>query len=138
MKTTNIIQKLIPSLINISAVAMIASPLFLLNWSFASLKIILMILFFSYNLLFLIFFKNRDLGMMVVKTYWKDEYPLLNKLIYIVLYTASFSTLIFWIWFPFDLLLINLLLIQLPCILLTGTTLHGYLAGKMVTVVKDD
>ena len=65
---------------------------------------------------------------------WKEEYPLLNQFIHAVLYTLSFSTLLFWIYFPFDLFLVNILLIQLPSILLTGSTLHGYLAGKMTTI----
>ena len=136
MKQTNIIQKLIPSLINIIVVAILVSPLFILHWPYGLIKLILVILFFLYNLFFLAFFKNRDLGMIIAKTYWEKEYPLVNKLIYTIFYTGSFATLIFWIWFPMDLLLINMIFLQLPSILLTGTTLHGYLAGKMVTVVK--
>lgn len=138
MKTTGIIQKSIPSLINVIVVIALASPFYLIDKSYGMFKIILIIFFFGYNLFFLIFYKNRDLGMMIARTYWNEEYPVQNKLIYIVLYTASFATLVYWIWFPFDLLLINLIFFQLPCVLLTGTTLHGYIAGNMVTVSKDN
>jgi len=72
--------------------------------------------------------------MMIVKTYWKEDYPKINQIIYAVLYTASFATLFIWIWFPFDLFLFNMIFLQLPCVLLTGTTLHGYLSGGMTTV----
>ena len=74
--------------------------------------------------------------MMILNIHWKEKYPLKNQLIHSVLYTASFSTLLFWVWFPLDLFLINMLLLQLPTILLTGTTFHGYLSGNMVTVKK--
>ena len=30
----------------------------------------------------------------------------------------------------------NILLLQLPCILLTGTTFHGYLSGNKYSVIK--
>jgi len=92
--------------------------------------------FFLYNLFFMAFFKNRDLGMMIAKTYWEKDYPIVNQIIYAFLYTGSFATLFIWIWFPFDLFLFNMLFIQLPCILITGTTLHGLLSGRMITVTK--
>lgn len=52
-------------------------------------------------------------------------------ILYTFLYSLSFSTIVIWIFYPFDLLLFNLLFIQLPTVLLTGTTLHGYLSGRM-------
>jgi hypothetical protein len=69
--------------------------------------------------------------MIILNISWKEEYPLKQQIIYTFLYSLSFSTIVIWIFFPFDLLLFNLLCIQLPTVLLTGTTLHGYLSGKM-------
>jgi len=137
MKQTSIIQKIIPSIINVVFVFLVTSPVFLINPSYSLMVLVWVITFFLYNLFFLIFFENRDLGMMIVKTHWKKDYPVLNQLLYAILYTASFATLFIWIWFPLDLFLINMLCLQLPCMLLTGTTLHGYIAGKMTTVVKN-
>jgi hypothetical protein len=69
--------------------------------------------------------------MIILGIKWKEEYSLKQQLIYVFLYSLSFSTIVIWIFFPFDLLLFNLLFIQLPTVLLTGTTLHGFLSGRM-------
>ena len=72
--------------------------------------------------------------MILVKTYYDHERTIAQKLLYACLYTLSFSTLIFYIWFPFDLLLINLVVIQLPFILKFGNTFHGFLSGNVKTI----
>lgn len=134
MKQTDIFQKLIPSIINVFVVFIITIPVLLIRHSYSSMIVIWVWTFFLYNLFFIIVFKNRDLGMMIVKTYWKKDYPIANQLLFAILYTLSFATLFIWIWFPFDLFIFNMVCVQLPFVLLTGTTLHGYLSGKMVTV----
>lgn len=128
---TNALEKLMVSVINTFFVVLISSPFYYIYGFNLKYKIILILLFLFYNLLFIFVSKNRCLGMILLKVYWKKDYPLLNQLVYAFLYTASFSTIVIWIFFPFDLLLINLLFLQLPCVLITGTTLHGYLSGKM-------
>ena len=135
METTSVLQKLIPSIINVSIVFLLASPFLFMKLPLAKKRLILIGLFLLYNLFFLIFFDSRDIGMMIVKTYWKDSYPIINQLIYAILYTGSFATLVCWIRYPFDLFIFNMLCLQLPCILLTGTTLHGHLSGNMVTII---
>ncbi|MEI6498515.1 MAG: hypothetical protein WCO23_00985 [bacterium] len=134
MKVTNIYQKLLPSVINVLVVFVFLLPLRWVNFPIWEKGIVAVIIFFAYTLIFLIFNRNRDLGMIVVGTYWKEKYPVWQHLIFNILYTASFATLIIWIWFPFDLFLTNMILLQLPSVLLTGTTFHGLLSGKMVTV----
>ncbi len=130
-KNTNAIQKLSVSIINTFFVVLLSIPFyFLLGWGLY-FRLVLVFLFFLYNLSFIFITKNRCLGMILMNIYWKEEYSLVNQVIYVFLYTLSFSTIVIWIYFPFDLLLFNLLLIQLPCVLLTGTTLHGFLSGKM-------
>ena len=69
--------------------------------------------------------------MRIINAEWEDEYSLKRKLLYSFLYTLSFSTFLIWIWFPFDLLILNLLLLQLPFVLITGRTVHGYFAGMV-------
>lgn len=138
MKTrkTSMIEKLMPSVVN-AIIALAVSLPFLYCFGFTlRYKLILILIFWLYNLAFIIFNKNRDLGMMVVGTYWEENYPLKNQLIYSVLYTLSFATIVIWIWFPFDLLLINLIFFQLPTVLTKKTTLHGYLSGNMATLKK--
>jgi len=134
MKKTNLFEKALPSLINLVVVALLSIPLIWTPWDIITKKICIIGLFFIYNLLFLFFNKNRCLGMIIVDTYWKKEYSLKNKLIFLILYALSFSTLFFWIFFPLDLFLVNMLFLQLPMILIKGTTFHGYLSGQMVTV----
>lgn len=61
------------------------------------------------------------------------KYTYAQKSIYSILYTASFATLFFYIFFPLDIFLVNMLCVQLPLIRMTGTTLHGFLSGNMRT-----
>ena len=135
MRKTTVIEKLIPSAINALIVFCISAPLFyvmpILYW-----KISVISIFFAYNLIFLFYNDNRCLGMMLYGTHWKKKVHFNHELLYIVLYTASFSSVFMQIWFPFDILLINLLIIQLPTILITGTTLHGYLSGEKSSIIK--
>lgn len=135
METTSVLQKLIPSVINVLIVFLLASPFLSMKLPLAKKRLILIGLFLLYNLFFLIFFESRDIGMMIVGTYWKENYPIISQLIYAILYTGSFATLVYWIWYPFDLFIFNMLCLQLPCVLLTGTTLHGYLSGGMATII---
>jgi len=134
MRPTNLFEKILPSLINLAAVVLLSIPVVWNQTDIVTKKIYIIFIFFSYNLLFLFFNKNRCLGMMIVGTYWEKDYPLKNKLLWLILYTLSFSTLFFWLFFPFDLFVINLLFLQLPTILTKRTTLHGFLSGQMATV----
>lgn len=77
---------------------------------------------------------RRSLGMRFLGIEWAKEYPIKNHITFACLYSLSFATIIVWIVFPFDLLLINLLFVQLPMVLRTGYTLHGFLSGKMYGV----
>lgn len=136
-KNTNALQKLSVSIINVLFVLLLSIPVYLI-WGFGlEYKIMLVAIFLVYNLFFVFVTKNRCLGMIILNIYWKEEYPLKNKMIYVFLYTLSFSTSVIWIFFPFDLLLVNLLLIQLPFVLKTGSTAHGYFSGKMSGYVKN-
>ena len=76
------------------------------------------------------FNQNRCLGMMLFGTTWSRSKKKGHEHLFIILYTVSFSSLFFSIWFPFDLFLVNILLLQLPSILLTKTTFHGFLSGN--------
>jgi hypothetical protein len=130
-KNTNAIQKLSVSILNTLFVAILSIPFYFLYGFSTTYRILLVLIFFLYNLSFVFLTKNRCLGMILLGIKWKEEYTLKQQLIYIFLYSLSFSTIVIWVFFPFDLLLSNLLFIQLPTVLLTGTTLHGYLSGKM-------
>jgi hypothetical protein len=131
-QNTNALQKLSVSVINTLFVVLLSIPFyFLFHGITIEYRITLVILFFLYNLSFIFLTKNRCLGMILLNIQWKEEYTLKNQIIYVFLYSLSFSTIVIWIFFPFDLLLFNLLCIQLPCVLKTGTTLHGYLSGKI-------
>ena len=134
MKNTNIFQKIFPSIIN-ALIIFIISPLLLVHTDkYVDRKYIYIGLFFICCMFFQIFNKNQDLGMFLAGTKWKKDYPFKNQLIYNILYTLSFATLFFRVHFFLDVFLVNMLMIQLPFVLVTGTTAHGYFAGKMVTV----
>jgi hypothetical protein len=135
MRRTRILEKLLPSVINVLVTFILSLPFLsfsnLLTW-----KVSIISIFFLYNVFFLIFNNNVCLGMIVCGTTWKTKASFTNELLYIVLYTFSFSTLFIWVWFPFDIFLINMLLLQLPSILITGTTLHGYVSGNKISVTR--
>jgi hypothetical protein len=134
VNTTNALQKLWPSLINAAVVFAIATPLYSVM-PLALWKSTVVAFFLMYNLFFLLFAKNRCLGMMLAGTRWKRRAKFSHELLFVFLYTLSFSTLMFSVWFPFDIFLANIFLLQLPTVLATGTTLHGYLSGNKVSVV---
>lgn len=134
-KITTVAEKLFASIINIIFVILVTSPLlFILGFS-TKWKSITIIVFLFYELILIFTKQKRDLGMLVIGSYWKQPFTISQYIIFNIFYALSFATLFFQIIFPGDLLLINLLLIQLPCVMLTKYTLHGYLSG-MVTVVS--
>lgn len=136
MRLTNPSEKACNSLINVLFVLLISSPLWYASFSPILKKMIVLLLFFVYKLVIIFFNKNRSLGMLVTNTYWKKKYPLNQQIFHSVLYTSSFSTLLFWIYFPFDLFLFNMLFFQIPTLYFKKTTFHGYIAGNMVTIKK--
>jgi len=74
--------------------------------------------------------------MIILNTYWKKDYSFFNYLIFVILYTLSFSTLLFYIYFPLDLFLMNMALLQLPTVILKKTTFHGLLSGNIIGVKR--
>lgn len=137
MKNSSTFQKLMSSVINILITLIIFVPFYFLFEETITRKFILIGIFFIYNLFFLIFNNSRCLGMIIMHTYYDKIYPKKNQLIYLVLYTLSFSSLLFSFFFPFDLFILNMVLLQLPSIILKKTTFHGYLSGNIRTVSKD-
>ncbi len=135
MRKTNVFEKLLPSVINASFVFLASLPL-LKTLSFNEWKIAVVAIFFIYNLFFLVFNGNRCLGMILVRTRWGRRAGFQKEFLYICLYTLSFSTLFMSVWFPFDVFLANMLLLQVPSILFTGTTFHGYLSGNTCSVIE--
>lgn len=131
---TNIWQKFFASVINAGIVFAISSPVWWNNFDLDLKKTIVIAVFFLYTLIFLIFNENRDFGMIVIGTKWKKKYKWWQYLVFDLIYTASFATLLFWFYFPFDLFLANIIILQLPMIFFTGYTFHGFIAGKMITV----
>lgn len=133
-RRTTIIQKLLPSVINAALVFFVSLPLLeilpIYQWKLAVIGI-----FFIYNLFFLIFNRNRCLGMIMCGTYWNGKVHFKNEILFIFLYTLSFSTLLFSVYIPFDIFLVNMFLLQLPTIQLTGTTLHSYLSGNKSSII---
>lgn len=77
---------------------------------------------------------HRSIGMVVMGVRWRENYSLTRLTIYALLYLLSLSTLLLWVYFPLDLLMANILLLQLPCVLLTGTTFHGFISGRITTM----
>lgn len=133
MQTTNLGYKILPSLVNVGMTFIVALPFYFIFSDKFWWKILWILIFFIYNLLFETIF-DRCPGMMLIGSHYDKTRNLGQKILYVILYSLSFSTLLFHLWFPFDLLLINLLLIQSPFILITKTTFHGFVSGNVKTV----
>ena len=126
-KKTSLLDKLLVSIINLLVVLIPTAPFFWIGgWRW-----VLVGTFLIYQLIIALTKTGQSIGMRLLKIKWNKKYPLNNRLIFAILYTASFATIAIWVFFPFDLLLFNLICIQLPTVLITGSTLHAYLAGKM-------
>ena len=135
MRPTTAFEKLLSSTINVGFVLGCFFPFLFLDLSVFGSKVLLIFLFFVYKIGVICFNHNRSLGMMITGAYWKKEYSLRKQFVHAVLYTLSFSTLLFSFFFPFDLFLLNMSF-QFLMVKLTGTTIHGYLSGRMLTVKK--
>jgi hypothetical protein len=135
MKTTAS-QKLLASIINAFFVITLSLPFFMLLGFSLEYRVILVLIFFAYQLTIILTPQRRSLGALYTHTVWAKQYSLKNHIMYAFLYSLSFATIVIWVVFPFDLLLVNLLLIQLPFIKKTGYTFHGYLSGKMAGQIK--
>ncbi|RJO59384.1 hypothetical protein C4546_02480 [Candidatus Parcubacteria bacterium] len=133
MASTNLIYKILPSIFNILITFLLAAPFYFLFQEKLWWKIAWLTVFLLYNLVFEIRY-NRCLGMILFGTRYDQPRKLWQKIVYSIFYTLSFSTLLFFLWFPFDLLMVNLIFIQLPFVLITQTTFHGFISGNIKTI----
>jgi len=136
-RSTNLFEKLIPSVINLVLISFITYIIALIfsfdRWSYVQLTFVSVALIYDFGIA--IFCNNRCLGMFMMNTYWDKEYSMKQRLIYALLYSISYATAIFYLFVPFDLLILNLVFLQLPFVISKKTTLHGYLSGEMSTVI---
>lgn len=86
------------------------------------------LLFLAFQMLFLLRADKRDIGMLIVGSSYEKTYPLHQRLLYTFLYSLSVVTVFFPVIFAMNMLM------QIVCIMATGTTVHGYLAGDIRTV----
>ena len=132
--STNALEKLFPSVLNAVIAFGLATPILVVYGPSLAWKVSVIVFFALYESYVFLVRKDRCFGMKIMDTYWKKHYSLAQHLVYNILYTASFATLFVYVWFPLDMFFINVFLVQLPCVLFTETTLHGYLSG--MTTVK--
>lgn len=127
--------KLATSAINVLIIAAMGVPVcWTLELSLLQCKLVFLGMSAVYAGVALMIPGQRSPAMVLMRVKWAEPYGLAKLMLYALLYLASLSTVLFYIRFPFDLLAANLLLVQLPCVLITGTTLHGKLAGGVTTV----
>lgn len=111
MRQTRATEKLLTSAVNVAVALLLFLPFLLLDWPVWKLKLVLIGLFFGENVVAILFFAYRLPGMVLQGAQWQRAYPLRQQLLHATLYSASFATLVYWVWFPGDLLLVNLLLL---------------------------
>lgn len=97
-------------------------------------KLFILIVFVLYNLLFFFFNKNRNFGMILVGVYWKENYPKSKHLLYLGLYTLCFACIFYHVFFPLDLLLVNIVFLQVPSYIFRGKNFPLYAAGNLEIV----
>ena len=135
MRQTTVVEKLLASVYNALIALVISLPAglylgFETEWKFITVAIFFLMQVFDTHQ----HAAFRCFGMRIIGTHWARRYSAEQKALYSVLYTLSFATLFVHVYVPFDVFLFNMLFLQLPCILMTGTTLHGYLSGGMRSV----
>jgi len=135
---SSMMDKLGASIIDVAIILVISVPFVGFFEDSTTWKFFAVGLCFTYNIVFLFANDNRCIGMLIAGTQWERQYSIWRFLIWVVLYTASFATLLWWVWFPFDLLLINLFVLQLPSVIFTKTTFDGLVTGRMTTIVIKD
>ena len=130
MRNTTALEKLTVSVINFSPCLLLATLLSqTVDW-----RITLVASFLLYQLIIVATPSKHSLGMRLLRIKWAKEYSTRNHVIFAFLYSLSFATIVVWVVFPFDILLVNLLLVQLPMVLRTGCTVHGYFSGRIYGV----
>jgi Zn-dependent protease with chaperone function len=124
--------KLLPSISNVIIAYVGALSVNVMLGDIFTFKMLLIGIFF-FHVYFCELMFGRCIGMMVCNTRYEQIRTPLQEFVYISLYTLSFSTLLFSMWFPLDVFMINILVLQLPFILFTKNTLHGFLSGNIKT-----
>ncbi len=126
---THALEKVLPSLLNAIFVFGLATPILIFFGPYLIWKWSVVIIFGLYEFAMYTLFKDRCLGMKIMDTYYAGRFSKRQHLLYSILYTLSFSTVLISAWFPLDLLLFNIFCVQLPCVLITGTTVHGFMSN---------
>jgi hypothetical protein len=130
---SSIIQKIVASLINGGFIFLITLPIGLANKFSTGWKFSFIIIFYIYEALCGFIKGKRDIGMIIESTHWEQEPSLVRYLFYNIFYSLSFGSMLFYFKYPFDLLIINLIVLQLPSYLIFKKTFHGLLTN-MVTI----
>jgi hypothetical protein len=122
--STGVGDKVGASMINVSLIVFASLPLYAVMPDVNTWRLSCVVIFVIYNLMF----RKRCLGMRLMGTYIHPP----SSIPYVAAYAAGFASIIYWVWLPFDLLLLNSAA-QLTSILRTGNTLHGWLTGSETT-----
>jgi hypothetical protein len=136
MRETSILEKVIPALVNVVAVFLAAQIFLPFTIDLIGERWTIILVYFIYSVVFLFLKKGRDLGMIIFDTHWQKKPTRFQKLVYAILDTGSFATLLFAFYFRFDLFLANMVLLQLPSILFSDKTFQGLVTG-MATVTRN-
>ena len=134
MKYLTPIEKIRNSIINIFITILISMPLIYLTNSLLHKKLIIITIFFLLKSISIFRKDHKTLGMILTKTSWKEKYPKHKHILHSIFYTISFSTIMFYIWFPLDIFSINIFLLQLPSMIKNKMTFHEFISGKMMQV----
>jgi hypothetical protein len=134
VRDTTILEKLLPSVLNSLLALLLSLPIFYFLGPSLEWKLSTILIFYLIQIVDTDGHSHfRCFGMTVFGTHWERGYTGLQRNIYTFLYTLSFSSLFLYVFFPFDLFLFNMFILQLPSVLLTGTTFHGFVSGNMRT-----
>lgn len=128
VRPTTAYEKVIASVVNVIVIVITVFLIMPLLSAWFNWKLVTISIFFTYQLVTYFFRDHRDLGMLVVGSFWDRDVHFARFMAYVSLYTVSFGTLLYSIWFPLDLFLMNILFLQLPSVVFRHTTFHGLVA----------
>lgn len=127
---TDTSEKLLPSLINV--LITLCATLALEKIINVEWRVLWVAVFFIYNMTCELCL-GKCLGMIICRTFYEKDRTRIQRVLYVSLYTLSFASLLFHIFFLLDLAILNFLFLQIPFILKTGNTAHGFAAGGVAT-----
>ncbi len=129
-RQTTRLEKIIASLVNIGVCFILSLPILIVYRSRVQWQIAFVVAAGIYQVIVATILRDRCLGLRAIKARWEQErYPTRRRIIFHTLYFLHDASVAVWIFFPFDIFLANILILQLPLLLIANSTFQNWTSG---------